>query len=553
MVQRVPTSGFLSRAVRNFFPSLANVKGNDEEFKRALQVARRCHDKFYKGDGNGDDFTITSTEKPTKRFCAEGAGRKVKATEVRQAMFKWFIDVRGSLKGHLPKKIFKAKCEELYQSWLSSQDEKPPKEEQLQFSNQWIRGWMREFGVSLSKPNKRFSVSFDDRKERIIELIQNVYRVHYHFVTHFKKEPVIINGDQMPLHRNESSTQATMTLKNQPMYVKENYMLSREHATVYTQLSTEESNPMPTPVIVFKGKGTRIHLEPPAGMTVHWGPKGSYRLETMLDYIGNLKNRFNIFTQKNNALYILDNFSVHCQSEVKQKLLQRGYIPVIMGGGITGDPQTNDTHLHHQLKAKYQYHRSELMLQKLCSNPEKIPNPTRDEMMRMLYDSWNEIDICATKALKHNFLLNKLDGSEDYLVTDKLMSLVGDEVKAFRQTLLQTPPPKTLEELLKSFTPPKGVTFRDEGKELLDCEGDEIAPINPDELSDDEADDGQVDDGQQSMDTGAASGGADSSELKQTHLVPETDDEVGKDSAYLNDMDQMFEKHSSKTSISLSV
>ena len=302
----------------------------------------------------------------------------------------------------------------------------------------------------------------------------------------------------MPLHRNESITQATMTLKNQPSYVKENYMLFRERANVYTQLSTEESNLMPTPEIVFKGKGTRIHLEPPAGTTVHWGPKGSYRLETMLDSIGNLKYRFNIFTQKNNALYILDNFSVHCQSEVKQKLLQRGYIPVIMGGGITGDLQINDTHLHHQLKAKYRYHESELMLQKLRSNPEKIPAPTCDEMMRMLYDSWNEIDICATKALKHNFLQNKLDGSEDYLVTDKLVSLVGDEVKAFRQTLPQTPPPKTLKELLKSITPPKRVTFRDEGKELLDCEGDENAPINPDEqLTDDEGDDGRVDDGQQ--------------------------------------------------------
>ena len=50
------------------------------------------------------------------------------------------------------------------------------------------------------------------------------------------------------------------------------------------------------------------------------------------------------------------------------------------------------------------------------------------------------------------------------------------------------------------------------------------------------------------MATGAASGGADSSELKQIHLLPETDDEVGRDSAFLNDMDQVFEKYSSKTS-----
>ena len=54
-----------------------------------------------------------------------------------------------------------------------------------------------------------------------------------------KVDPPIINGDQMLLHRNESSQQKTFNFKNQDTFAKENYNLSRERATVYTQLCSD--------------------------------------------------------------------------------------------------------------------------------------------------------------------------------------------------------------------------------------------------------------------------------------------------------------------------
>ena len=76
----------------------------------------------------------------------------------------------------------------------------------------------------------------------------------------------------MPLHRNESSNEKTMTQKGQAVYVKENYMLSRERATVYTQLSTDPQNPMTMPEILFKGKGVRMDINPPQNMKVQFAP-----------------------------------------------------------------------------------------------------------------------------------------------------------------------------------------------------------------------------------------------------------------------------------------
>ena len=128
-------------------------------------------------------------------------------------------------------------------------------------------------------------------------------------------------------------------------YVKENYNLSRERVTVFTQVSSDPDLTL-KPEFVFKGKGTRTSLHPSDGIKYNWAPKGSYRLEQMLYTISNLPNRYNIFTPMNYAIYVLDDYSVHIMPEIKEALLKRGYVLVIIGGGVTGDIQINDTDLH---------------------------------------------------------------------------------------------------------------------------------------------------------------------------------------------------------------
>lgn len=229
--------------------------------------------------------------------------------------FYRFVDVRGSLKARLPRKVFKLKCEQLYQIYLKQQNLEPPEEEQIKFSNRWIRGWQEEYRVSLRQPNKRFAVSENVRKQRIIEFLKNIIRVRIFFDKRLNVSDVdIINGDQMPLHRNESAGQKTLSLRDCPTYVKENYMLSRERVTVYTQASNKKGLAI-RPQFVFKGKGTHLQskLNRPDGVTSHWSPKGSYRLKTMkatIKTLSNLKAQ-NIFSQRQWAIYILDDYSVH--------------------------------------------------------------------------------------------------------------------------------------------------------------------------------------------------------------------------------------------------
>jgi len=270
----------------------------------------------------------------------------------------------------------------------------------------------------------------------------------------------------------------------------------------------------------------------------------------MLETISHLPNRFNMFTDKNFAIYVLDDYSVHVTDKVGKALLARGYILVVIGGGITGDVQINDTHVHHQLKSLYRHKESALMLRQLRENPSKIPQPSRDEMLEMLHTSWKELTVDPVHAMKVNFLNNAFDGSDDYIVSDKLFSIVREEMLKFRKDLLTSTPPSDIKDLTSTITPPKGVTRkrkgesevpRDEGVELMDCEGEELAQ---EELMQ-EVESPDSDENESQTDIVSIQ-----EDLPSTSTLSHeaTDDETKADCAFLDDIQAVIDKHSSSTS-----
>ena len=104
------------------------------------------------------------------------------------------------------------------------------------------------------------------------------------------------------------------------------------------------------------------------------GAKGSYRIKQILSMIDKLPNRFNMFTEQSFAIYVLGDFSIHLMPDVRQALLKKGYVFIIIGGGITGDIQINDANCHRDLKKHYRDLVMKLMLEQLEKDPVKIPS-----------------------------------------------------------------------------------------------------------------------------------------------------------------------------------
>ena len=104
-------------------------------------------------------------------------------------------------------------------------------------------------------------------------------------------------------------------------------------------------------------------------------------------------------------------------------------------------------------------------------------------MIRMLYESNVSLEKDYAKEFKSLWVTNVSDGSENYLVSERVYKLVGTRMNDFRNQLMKTASPKNLKQLLKMITPPKGVKRKDaegstapvdEGDELFDCEVEEI-------------------------------------------------------------------------------
>ena len=133
----------------------------------------------------------------------------------------------------------------------------------------------------------------------------------------------------------------------------------------------------------------------------------------------NPPNRFNPFTCKDFPVYVLDDYVVHLMPEVRKLLWERGYVLIIIGGGITGYIQENDTHVHRALKREYRDLEAELMLSMLQKNNAKIPSQSRDNMMKMIATAWNKLNVDHTRVFKTLFVINSLDGSDYYLVSDR--------------------------------------------------------------------------------------------------------------------------------------
>ena len=81
-------------------------------------------------------------------------------------------------------------------------------------------------------------------------------------------------------------------------------------------------------------------------------------------------------------------------------------------------------------------------------------------------------------------------------VSERIIALVGNKMKTFRNDLMEKKSLKSLKDLMKLITPPKGIRRKnlnndmmvppDEGDELFDSEGDEL--ISWEQVQEEESD-----------------------------------------------------------------
>ena len=116
---------------------------NSKQFRSATKFKSQCLEKLEKGE-----FNIEGNDKKNKFW---------PTIEVWIALFDYFIDVRSTLKGRFPKFMLIAKAKEIHSIYCELKEKAGEKAEELKFTDKWVDGWCKEYGISLKHPNKRFS------------------------------------------------------------------------------------------------------------------------------------------------------------------------------------------------------------------------------------------------------------------------------------------------------------------------------------------------------------------------------------------------------------
>ena len=97
------------------------------------------------------------------------------------------------------------------------------------------------------------------------------------------------------------------------------------------------------------------------------------------------------------------------------------------------------------------------MLENLQNDPQEVPAPVLNETMRLLVNSKKDVKIDVKSAFLSVWVTNAPDGSEDYLVSDKIFGPVGESMTNFQTAMIANPSPETNKELINSMIPPKGI------------------------------------------------------------------------------------------------
>ena len=379
-------------------------------------------------------FTTVSASGKARRRLTGGQGRPPKAPALRQLLFEWFCSIRGAVKTRLPPAALAAQARLLREEYLRAALRLRQKVDVPQITSQWLMGWRRQFQVSLRTPNRRWKVSRPVCLERCRITWLNIIRIRILCILEHGYDPDIDAWDQKPFHFNESGSQMRKSLHwkgipEVPLKECQAATRARWSATTYCSSNAQKHGEWPPLEALFKG-GPLVEQRLDdmlcslcAGgeygdlhyFSVQVGPKGSYRVEHVLQF---LRRHLEPASESRRWKIILaDYYGPHADNSVFDLCWNHMYVLTLIGGGITGILQVPDTHLHHVLSQRYTELEMIDLLEQQRQNPQGCPSRARESCVRDLLSAWcsEALHALAARGFWDNLLRNNLEGTEDHL------------------------------------------------------------------------------------------------------------------------------------------
>ena len=358
-------------------------------------------------------------------------GRPQKAPLVRSLLFEWFSVLRRSVAVRIPPKLMMMKASTLVEDYVKECLVRGVKPDPPMLTSKWLGAWMRQYRVSLRRPNRKYKVPMLVLQERLVIFWTNLARVRTAVLLLKGHDPHMTNIDQSPYHRNEAGSQGatTLSVKGAPIVaLKEGHAATRARYSVCTTTCSDFlllASRIPGLEIMFKADGDKLEARLqgyiracgyPTWLSVVTGPKGSYREEHVLSFLETHLEPWH--EGREWRILGMDAYAPQMTDNVRRLAWSRGYLVVIHGGGATGITQTNDTDLHQHQRRQFTGKEMAEMVRMARLNPSRMPFAMAEQCIDWQAEVWNNRNLHdqARKGFKYTGCTNALDGSEDHLI-----------------------------------------------------------------------------------------------------------------------------------------
>ena len=358
-------------------------------------------------------------------------GRPQKASLVREELWRWFSNVKRSIKSRIQPKSVLLRARALLEVYVTANLKAGKRADAPVIDYGWLRGWRHEYNVSFRKPNKKWKVPRAVLLERLKTTWLNVIRVRHLAVRTTGSDPVMFNFDQSPFHMNEAGSRdkRTLSIRGAPdVVLKEGHAATRERWTANTMTVSDPTvcvNGLPPLELMFKVASSGVRVNPrlrsfiPAWapwLTIVTSDSGSYKEEDVLVYMET------VLTAREEGqpwrILMVDVFASQTTDAVRRLAWQRGYVLCIHGGGATGICQPNDTDLHEAMKRLYMEMEAADAAEQQRLRPEGVPVARPQDCIAWMAAIWGQpwLHQAAAAGFKKVGLTNALNESEDRLI-----------------------------------------------------------------------------------------------------------------------------------------
>ena len=453
LAQRLPRGYMMTFVAENFCLTDGHkARPANAGSLQTYQNVRRWHRALVKDKPDGETAVAAKSllkSRAKKQECqrrrAPGGGRQCKAAHCRQELYEWFSSIRYAvdwkaviannrsqgLKKNLarfPRAILRVKLMQLLREHAHASLLNGVPVQSIKPDSHWFARWQEDYGLSLRKANRRFSVPRHVLKERLQLFWVTLFRIRKLAVLTLGYEPLMLNFDQSPYHHNESGSQdkATLGVRGSTVPVVEGNCDVRSRWTANLTTCSDKTavaaGSFHPAECMFKGardgsvhKRLNEHRRQrgfPSWFTVSMSESGSYREH---DVIAFLKRILEPMTEGRDwRIIFADDYRAHKTENVFHLCWERGYVLIVHGGGATPVAQTPDTDLNEDVRRLYGNREAALLMEKMRYG-QIVPKLSHEECMDLMWGVLSDADLWQRAAQGYKKVGQSIDlhGSED--------------------------------------------------------------------------------------------------------------------------------------------